>query len=185
MVRLTICRRCELVHGRRSSPCVAQRRRSRWTHADVSDRSKVEKDDRKMDCVSTDLITLCLVLWWVVAPGDDVQNVWSAGRGKVGWWKTLSTKGEKAFFQSCLLGLVSVALVLEDYNMSERSHECLDDRDCWANWYRLISINDGNVRTHTFFIHALIASLHALAICVMTPLSIPSSFMHLSFFSDL
>ena len=28
----------------------------------VSDRSNVEKDDRKMVCTSTDLITLCCVL---------------------------------------------------------------------------------------------------------------------------
>ena len=138
MVRLTIWRRCELDHGPRSSLCAAQRRRSGCTLADVSDRSKVKKDDRKTVCVSTDLITLCLVLWWVVAPGDDVQNVRSARRGKVGWWETLITKVEKGFCYGCLLRLVYVALVLEDYNMSERSHDCLDDRDV-----RLQSVNLG------------------------------------------
>ena len=131
MDRLTIWKLCELDHVRRSSLCAAQRRRSRCTHADVSDsdRSNVEKDDRKTVCVSTDLITLCWGLRWVVAPGDDVQNVRSARRGKVGWWETLITKGEKAFCYGCLLSLFCVALVLENYNMSERSHDCLDDRD--------------------------------------------------------
>ena len=86
--------------------------------------------DRKTVCVSTDLITLCRALWWIVASGDDVQNVRSARSGKVGWWKTLITKGEKGFWYGCLLRLVCVALELEDYNMSERSHDGLDDIDC-------------------------------------------------------
>ena len=136
MDRLTIGRLCELDHGRRSSLCAEYLWWSGCTLADVSDRSNVEKDDRKTVCVSTDLITLCWDLWWDVVPGDDVQNVRNARRGKVGWWETLKTKGEKGFCYGCLLCLGCVALVLEDYNMSERSHNWLDDRDCdcWANW---------------------------------------------------
>ena len=147
MVRLTIWRRCELDHDRRSSLCAVRRRRTRCTHAGVSDRSKVEKDDRKMVCVSTDLITLCWILWWVVAPGDDVQNVRSARRGKVGWWETLITKVEKCFCYGCLLSLVCVALVLEDYNMSERSHDCLDDRPVTVRYMRWTSAGPQYITT--------------------------------------